>query len=170
MRFEDEFQELIGEEEIADQLKIKKISYLIGSIGHSQKDEYIANGWKILKEFKTKVKIKKEKHQNDFFEDQVWCLMANLGFKYLNRDRKFKINYDGKLTKQIDVFAANDEVVLIIECKSAEAQRLASFQKDIHEFGNLRSRIINRVKKYFDGKPKFAFLFCTNNYTISDSR
>ena len=61
MRFEDEFQELIGEEEIADQLKIKKISYLIGSIGHSQKDEYIANGWKILKEFKTKVKIKKEK-------------------------------------------------------------------------------------------------------------
>ena len=95
--------------------------------------------------------------------------MANLGFKYLNRDRKFKINYDGKLTKQIDVFAANDEVVLIIECKSAEAQRLASFQKDIHEFGNLRSRIINRVKKYFDGKPKFAFLFCTNNYTISDS-
>lgn len=169
MRFEDEFQELIWTEEIAELQKIKKINYLVNTIRHSQKDEYLAAGWEILKEFKTKVKIKKAKQQNDFFEDRIWCLMANLGFKYLNRNRKFKINYDGKLSKQIDVFAANDEVVLIIECKSAETQRSASFQKDINELGHLRSKIIDRVKKYCDGKPKIAFLFCTNKYIISDS-
>ena len=168
MKFEDEFKELIEPEDIKSYLKSKKDQYLYQAIPRSLLADYQANGWEIQKEYKTKLKIKKNKSQADYFEDRVWSLMANLGFKYMNKDSNFKIIYSKDLRQQIDVFAATDEVVLIIECKSAENRKNKDFSKDINEFGALREKIINRVKQYFDGKPKFAFLFCTNNYIVSD--
>lgn len=168
MRFEDEFLELIESEDIKNCIKSKKDQYLYESIPRSLLVDYQAKGWEIQTEYKTKIKIKKNKSQADYFEDRVWTLMANLGFKYMNKDSNFKIMYADGLKQQIDVFAANDEVVLIIECKSAESRKNKDFSKDINEFGSLREKIINRVRPYFDGKPRFAFLFCTNNYIVSD--
>lgn len=42
-----------------------------------------------------------------------------MGFKTMNKSRDFQVSYsknNPKLTKQIDVLAIDDEVVLMIEC------------------------------------------------------
>ena len=171
MILQNEFSQLIEQEDIKNCLKEKKDLYLYESIPKIRLAEYQNGGWEIQKEYKTKVRVKKEKLHGDYFEDRVWTLMANLGFKYLNKDSKFKITYDEEkgLEQQIDVFAANDEVVLVIECKSADKLKNKDFSKDINELGNLREGIIKRIKKHFDGTPRIAFLFCTNNCIVSDN-
>ncbi len=169
MDFSDEFSNLIEQDDIKRLLKDKKDPCLYQSIPLKYLPVYQDEGWEIQKQYKTKARIKKHKTHWDYFEGRVWSLMANLGFKYMNKDSNFKIKYskDG-LTKQIDVFAANDEVILITECKSAESSRKKDFSTEINEIGNLREKIINRVKQFFTGKPKIAFLFCTNNCIVNE--
>lgn len=170
MDFVDEFANLIGEEDIKNFVKDKANEYLFESIPRKDLAEYQKKGWEVQKEYKTKIRIKKQKAHNDYFEDRVWTLMANLGFKILNKDSNFKIVYskDKSLSKQIDVFAANDEVVLIIECKSSETLKNKDFSQPINEIGHLRERIISRVKQVFGKEYRFAFLFCTNNCIVSE--
>lgn len=170
MTFKDEFSQLIESEDIRNTLKERVEPYLYESISKAQWQEYQNDGWELQKEYKTKLRVKKQKFHGNYFEDRIWSLMAKLGFKYMNKDSKFKIRYDEPhgLEQQIDVFAANDEVVLIIECKSAERLKNRDLSKEINELGNLRPGIIQRVKKHFEGNPKIAFLLCTNNCIVSD--
>ena len=171
MRREDEFSELIETEDIDNEKKSKAERYQYSSIPKSAVNDYINNGWEIQKEFKTKVRVRKHKSCGDCFEDRVWSLMANLGFKYMNKDHEFKILYSEKegLTQQIDVFAANDDVILIIECKASEKLKPKDFSKDINEFGGaLKAKLQRRIQKYCSGKPKFAFIFCTDKCIVSE--
>mgnify|MGYP006211035703 CR=1 FL=1 len=85
---------LLGDKEIKKQYNVRNKSYLVESIKYEFLDEFISNGWSILKEFKTSVSIRKEKSNDVDFEDRVWCLFANLGYEFLNKDRKFNIPYD----------------------------------------------------------------------------
>ena len=56
------------------------------------------------------------------FEDEVWTTFTNLGFNFMNKDRNFKMPYsdDFTLAQQIDVFAAYEETLIFVECKSCE--------------------------------------------------
>lgn len=81
--------------------------------------ELIEEGWEEYKSYKNPkfVGVRKAKKSDELFEDRVWCLFARLGFSYMNSDRYFEMSYDYQnpdLTQQIDVFAADDETVIII--------------------------------------------------------
>lgn len=70
----------------------------------------------------------------------------------MNANRNFRIKYAENIPgKQIDVFAVDDQVVLIIECKSTSSPEKATFEKDINEINGIRQNIINRIKKHFEG-------------------
>ena len=60
----------------------------------------------------------------------------------MNEDRTFRVKnakYKNENGKQIDVFAADGETVLFVECKSTEGKRKSgSFTDDIHEIANIR--------------------------------
>lgn len=170
MRLEDEFEKLIEAEDIDIQKKSKIESYQYRSVSKNAMADFEKDGWEVQKEFKTKVRMRKKKNCGVYFEDRVWSLMANLGFQYMNRDNEFKILYSEKegLTQQIDVFAANEEVVLVIECKAAEKLKTKDFSKDINEFGQLKEKLRRRIQKYCNGTPKFAFMFCTDNCIVGE--
>ena len=87
--------------------------------------ELIEEGWEEYKSYKNNkfVGVRKNKKFDELFEDRVWCLFARLGFTHMNKDRYFEMSYDYQnpnLTQQIDVFAADDETVIIVECKAAD--------------------------------------------------
>jgi DNA sulfur modification protein DndB len=170
MQLRDEFINLITSEKIKKKLKIASRDYVEMSITKSQEQEYVSNGWEILRYYKNTLRIRKEKINDIRFEDRIWSLLANIKFKFLNKDRNFKIQYAKNVPgKQIDVFAADDEVILIVECKSTLTPKKASFQKDINEINGIRKGIVDRIKKHFNGSPKIAWIFCTNNYLVSDN-
>jgi len=133
---------------------------------------YEEAGWELDKTFSKKVKMKKAKPIDVLFEDEVWLTFANLGFKYLNKDRYFTIPYtsDGKLTHQIDVFAADDETIVIIECKATDAKlKRGNFKETIEAIGGKKEGIIKEIRKSFpEKKYKYKFIFATKNYIVSD--
>lgn len=129
-------------------------------------------GWVVDKIFSKKIRIKKEKSLDEYFEDTVWSLMSNLGFTYMNADRKFNMPYssDGLCTQQIDVFAADEETALFIECKSTkESNKLSNFKKEIEAIGGVRAGIISEINKSFSKKLKVKFIFATQNFNLSEA-
>lgn len=133
---------------------------------------YMADGWKTLKELKTRTKVYKDKSPDAHFEDTIWCLMLDLGFHSLNRDRNLRIPYEkqGNLTQQIDVLAIDDESILVIECKSSTGvRRTSSFKNDIEAIGGRKEGINATLRKEFPNKKyKISYIFATKNYNLTE--
>ena len=112
--------------------KTKKSAYLNISITHSLVDDYLEQGWEVEKELKTKTRLRKSKVHSKKFEDDVWCQFYELGYRYFNYDENFKLPYgkDPEDTKQIDVFAVDNEFAILIECRSSEKRRKATLSQN----------------------------------------
>ncbi|SDX55040.1 DGQHR domain-containing protein [Paenibacillus sp. CF384] len=127
-------------------------------------------GWNLDKILKKSVRMKKAKPQDEQFEDEVWCLFASLGFQYMNRDRYLQFPYgsNGAATKQVDVFAVDDETILFIECKCAQSGKKGDFKKDIEAISGFRNGLFAEARKLFPGKRQ-KYIFATKNYELSDN-
>lgn len=102
-------------------------------------------------------------------ENRFWLLLAKLGYPEINDGRKFNIIIERKgaepLRKQVDVFAQDDETVVVAECKASARFVRRTLQKDIEEFANLKGPIADAVRKHYgdDKKHKIIWLFVTEN-------
>lgn len=118
--------------------------------------------------------MKKPKLHDERLEDLFWCFINRMGFENMNQGRQFKIRYkrkgatDGE--KQIDVFAKEEETVIIAECKSSNELKKRNLQKDLEEFSHLRKPLADAVREFYgpDFKPKFLWLFVTKNIIWSE--
>ena len=170
------FSKLITEKDISKELRIRKKAFVNKTIPNknvAEYDELIENGWELEKEFKTSKRLKKNKSHDVLFEDKVWALFASLGFRLLNKDRKLELPYDksnNKLTQQIDVFAKDDETIIIVECKSTkEENKRGDFKKELEAYKSKIGGLRTTINQLFpDQKLKFKFILATENYSISE--
>lgn len=131
--------------------------------------EHEALGWVIDRKLVKKTRFKKQKVIDERLENRCWMLLFKLGYPEMNQGRSFTILIDrkgaGSLRKQIDVFAKDEETVVIVECKTCEKMSKRSLQKDIEEFANLKGPIARAVKGHYGPifKPKIIWLFATEN-------
>jgi DNA sulfur modification protein DndB len=166
---------LLSGNEIGRELKLRKSDSYNESHpnGSSSLNEKIVLGWQIKAELKTKTKIYKPKPSEIAFEDKVWTLFALLGFKLMNKDRCFNIPYDKKnpnLTQQIDVFAKDDESVLLVECKSSGKDKIGDFKVELEAMTSKKQGIINSISALFPTtKPKFKYILATKRLGISEA-
>lgn len=126
------------------------------------------DAWVLDTRNKRTVKMRKAKSHEVAFEDRVWAAFAKLKFDRMNRDRIFKIRY-GTLpneSKQIDVFAADDEVLLVIECKSRATLGSEQFKTEIEAIQGTRPGLIKSLKQDFPNH-KIKFILASNNCTLS---
>ncbi|MFG6393113.1 MAG: DGQHR domain-containing protein [Lachnospiraceae bacterium] len=135
--------------------------------------ELIEEGWEEYKSYKNNkfVGVRKNKRCDEIFEDRVWCLFAKLGFTHMNKDRYFEMSYDyhnPDITQQIDVFAADDETVIIVECKAAETIKDGVFKKPLEAFYGQMEGLRREAQKRFP-KTKVKFIWATHNFIISPS-
>src|SRR5947209_9759113 len=92
-----------------------------------------------------------------------------LGYPELSDGRSFNVRIERKgaepLRKQVDVFAKDDETVIVAECKACEKLTRRSLQKDLEEFANLKGPISRAITKHYgaDVKLKIIWLFVTEN-------
>lgn len=166
---------LITDTDIVRELKIRKVDSYFESVvnGSATLKEKLSSGWELKAELKTKTKLIKRKPFDIAFEDKVWTLFALLGFKLMNKDRHFHIPYDKKdsnLTHQVDIFAKDDETVLIIECKSTLKDKIGDFKQELEAMKSKKAGIINTISALFPTtKPKFKYILATNRLGISDN-
>lgn len=134
---------------------------------------FLESGWIEKRKLpKDKVVVEKHKPHDEILENRLWCVLYQLGFDELCVGRQFEIvvTADGvSVTKQIDVFAKIDNVVVIAECKSSAKKQPRSLQKDIGEFASLQRPIANSLRKHYgsDNKLKIVWLFATRGIVWS---
>jgi DNA sulfur modification protein DndB len=57
------------------------------------------------------------KPPDEQLEDEVWCILAQMVFSEMSKGRRFqRAVEDGLPARQVDVFAKDDETVVIVEC------------------------------------------------------
>lgn len=163
---------LINEKDISRHLKTRNKDHHYQSIKYSQKEEFINAGWEVFREFKTSLSVRKRKNFDIDFEDKVWSLFAQLEYKFMNSDRQFRLPYDKNndtLSQQIDVFAKDDETILIIECKSASENKRGDFKKELEAMTGKIEGLRKSVQSLFpNNKYKIKFILSTRNYSISE--
>lgn len=136
--------------------------------------QYEADGWTVFREGSKRVRIRKPKRYDALLEDQVWCLFYRMGYPELSGD-KFKIHFkrsDGtEGAKQVDVFAKDDETVVIVECKAREIRGKRTLQKDLAETEALQKPFANSIRSHYGAayKPKIIWMYVTNNIIWSEA-
>jgi DNA sulfur modification protein DndB len=132
-----------------------------------------ADGWVFLRENKTTNRMRRAKRFDEVIENRFWGILYRFGYSELNAGRQFRIvvgKGEQATEKQIDVFAKDDETVVVAECKACESPTKRSLLKDLNEFAGLMKPIADAVRKHYgDGyKPKFIWCFVTNNLRWSN--
>lgn len=141
------------------------------SVPHELVSKYQNEGWSVQKEYKTATRMKRLKPLDMAFEDEVWTMLAKMGFTFLNKDRNFRLPYSDNtnLTQQIDIFAADDETILIVECKSTAGDpKQSSFKETIEAIGGKKEGLLTTIRQLFPScKHKVKFILATKNYYLS---
>lgn len=130
--------------------------------------EYEKQGWIVDKKLIKKIRIKRQKSLSVRLENRFWMLLFKLGYPHLNQGHNFQILVQRKdsepLRKQIDVFAKDEETVIVAECKACDRVTKRSLQKDIEEFANLKGPIAKSILSHYTNfKPKIIWMFVTEN-------
>ena len=138
-------------------------------VAKSEIEEESALGWVRDRPSGKRVRLKRPKVLDEKLENRFWLLMFKLGYPELSSGRQFTILLDRKgaapLRKQIDVFAKDDETVIVAECKASDRVTKRSLQKDIEEFANLKGLIAQSIQGHYgrEFKPKIIWFFVTEN-------
>ena len=165
------WENVISDKELISAKNKRKNIYIEDKQRKVALSELEEEGWEYVKDFADPkfVKVRKEKPYDEQFEDKIWLLFYQMGFKYLNKDRNFRMSYDFRepsFTQQIDVFAADEETVLIVECKSAESMKDGIFKKDIEALHGQMDGLRKNALKQFPGR-KVKFIWASHNYIMS---
>lgn len=164
---------LATDKELVGVKKRRSQPYIFEKFENELREKRESEGWLLDKQLKNSVRMKRQKPIDEQFEDEVWCLFANLGFTRMNRDRHFVINYgtEGLSTaKQIDVFAADEETILFVECKCALSGKKGDFKTEIEAIKGIKDGLFKTVRKHKDFKgKKVKYIFATKNYEIIEA-
>ncbi len=151
--------------------KSRKKTLLFDRVDYNEVDEKIKDGWiRTGRDFKTVAEISKEKKFHKIFEDRIWCLMYDLGFRKLNLNSNLKLKYGKNVEdyQQIDILAVNDEVALIIECKSSEKYTNANYKNYIESLP-LKIDGYRKCIGEIIGKRRVKYIFATEKQVIGDA-
>lgn len=165
---------LEGEAALRREFRRRNSIWELKSIQPAEEDLHLQEGWSVHRRLKATIKVQKERPLDERLENKWWVLLYKMGYQEMNAGRHFRVlmkrrnGVEGK--KQIDVFARDDETVIVTECKASEKLRTRSLQKDIEEFGALKGGISSAVKKFYGGafKPKVLWFFVTENIIWSE--
>lgn len=163
--------DLLQDSAIQKEIALRRSPYIREKIPAARQAEYEDAGWVLDKALKSGVWMRKLKSHEVAFEDEVWAMCARLGFTQMSRNRSLRIQY-GKTpneSKQVDVLAIDDEVVLVVECKSSNKDQAPTyaFKTEIESIQGYREGLIGNLRAQFPDH-KVKFVFATNNINVSD--
>ena len=129
-----------------------------------------SKGWEFEKALQSSnyIWMSKRKEFDELFEDKVWSVFYRMGFSSMNDSRDFRIMFGSSEgnDQQVDVFAMDEEVALVIECKSTPAvDKKKDFKLEILAFAHEQEGIRAQIRKRY-GNLKVKFIWATENITV----
>lgn len=138
---------------------------------HAEVESYENQGWIAGNPMKTKTPMTRKKEHGRLFEDEIWCMFYNLGFRTLNSDEKLVVQWgpNPEDKKQLDIVAVGDDAIFVVECKAAEKAKKQSFQLTLTEMANYKQGIADSLRQIYGQDKRVKFIFATRNYQIVDN-
>ncbi len=128
--------------------KAKKKDYIER---RTEKGEQLSPPWQLHKG----TTWRRPKTPDEIFEDRIWLLLFNLGFKSLNVDRQCRLEYKA-YTKQVDVLGRDDSHAFVVQCRTTESEENnISARGMLEEFGKNHDEIRKALEDYW-GHGSFA--------------
>lgn len=148
--------------------KAKNTQFDTKKVLHAEVESYENQGWIAGSPMKTKTPISRKKDHARQFEDDIWCMFYDLGFRILNSDEKLRVQWGNNPgeDKQIDVLAVGDDAIFVVECKSAEKSKKQSFQQPLIEMSNYKKGMEESLQQLYGKEKRVKFIFATRNYRI----
>lgn len=168
---------LVTEDEIASELRRRKKKDIFKTVTGSTKKliaEKVrleeADGWRVFRKNAKSTRLAKSKPADEQLEDEVWCILAQMGFKEMSKGRQFVVEAGhGLPPRQIDVFAKDDETVVIVECTQRETPGSKGMLALIDKIRAIHGNLLNSIGKAYgqQDKLKVKLVIATRNITWS---
>jgi DNA sulfur modification protein DndB len=153
----------------------RRKQYRFRSVPNALVEDEVASGWEVLKRNRASTRLRRLKPAHEWFEDRVWSLLYRMGFLHMSGDKgatRGIVPSDERPENQIDVVAFDDEVALLVECKSVvEPRRLANFCEVLAKIDSLRETFRRTLEKQYPPpvKRKVVGSLFTQKVAISDN-
>lgn len=161
---------LTGAHAVAE-LKRRRSPYHFKNVVASDLDQHFADGWEHHHTFKRHITIRKKKANWQVFEDYVWQVLYEMQFTEMNGPDTLPLNYGASAgsSQKLDVIAKDDETILVVECKCAEAAATkATFKQSIEALGGQLGNLIAEIRKRYNApNHKVRFIWATENYILT---
>ena len=108
---------LQNEEALKIKYKARKDNFVRKRVLHNEVDDWAAKGFMEQSSTSRKTIMVKQKEHSIQFEDDVWCMFYNLGFRILNNDEHLVIQWgpNKEDAQQLDVVAVSDDAIFVVE-------------------------------------------------------
>ena len=130
------------------------------------------DGWRVVRKNAKSTRMAKPKPADEQLEDEVWSVLAQMGFSEMSNGRNFTIAVeDGLEPRQIDVFAKDDETVIIVECTQRENPGKKNMANLIEKIGAIRGHLYKSIRKFYgqQAKLKVKHVIATRNVAWSEA-
>ena len=170
---------IVSGKEITSELRSRKSKDIYKNVTASNKKLIAtkvkveeADGWRIVRKNAKSTRMAIAKPADQQLEDDVWCIFAQMGFNEMSKGRQFVISVGPNLEpRQIDVFAKDDETVVIAECTQKQNPGKKNMAPLIEKIQAIRGPIIKSIQNYYgpQAKLKVRPVIATRNITWSDA-
>jgi len=154
---------LYDKDYLDSEFKDRRRDYFIKSI---DKGENVPDGWKIKREYKTRIKIYRNKTVDELLQDKIWKLFYLMGPQKLS-SRNFSLRIGDinstDVNEYIDVLVVFEDTVFVVKCKSLDKLDEKSMEGDIDNYSDKLSNIRNSLKKLLKQKYSIIFILATEN-------
>ena len=131
-----------------------------------------ADGWRTIRKNVKSTRMAMAKPADEQLEDEVWSILAEMGFKEMSSGRQFKVAVeDGLPPRKIDVFAKDDESVIIVKCTRRATPGRKRMGQLIEEISAMRGILLKSIRKAYhqEVKLKVKYVIATRNISWSDT-
>ena len=158
---------LISGSDIQREFRQRRKQFVEKSVPFSEEAAHLRDGWEVLRRNKTNIRLRRPKSLDHLFEDEVWCLLARMGFDAMSSGRNFRIPVSTSTAnvppKQIDVLAIDGDTALVVECKVSKELTKRSLQTALNETRALQNPIRAAIHDLYEDQPRVCFVYATRN-------
>ncbi|MBY5516209.1 DGQHR domain-containing protein [Rhizobium leguminosarum] len=136
-----------------------------------------ADGWSVQRTNKGSVRMRRPRHPDEILENRFWNILYRFGYSELNKGRPFRVavgKSPNTIETRVDIFAKDEETVVIAKCMSRKLPAKISLLDDLNDFAELMKPLADTIRKHYGGefKPKIIWCFVTENirWSTDDAR
>lgn len=161
---------LHDEDALKTKFKARKDNFVRIKVLHNEVDDWATKGYIAQNSTSRKTTMIKNKEHGIQFEDDIWCMFYNLGFRILNRDENLRIQWgvNREDSQQIDVVAVSEDAIFVVECKAAHSLTKGNFKVELNKIEQYKEGVSLALKQVYGENKRVKFIFATRNYRIGD--